>query len=71
MAVSWGFFALEFSRCAGCGWDQGAFFLAWGLGTLAFGFFLRPGRRQPAVSRLFLGVNILVVSVLFLVVAVR
>jgi MFS family permease len=70
-AVLWELFALAFSQCAGWGWDKGAFFFAWGLGILAFGFYLRTSRKQPAVSRLFLGVNILVVSVLSLVVATR
>ena len=71
VAVFWERFAVAFSRCAGCTWDQGAFFFAWGLGTLAFGFYLRTGRKRPAVSRLFLGVNVLVVSVLSLVVAIK
>jgi hypothetical protein len=70
-AVLWELFALAFSQCSGCGWAKGAFFFTWGLGVLAFGFFLRTGRERPAVSRLFLGVNILVVSVLSLVVATR
>ena len=70
-AVLWEVFALAFSQCAGWAWDKGAFFFAWGLGILAFGFFLRRNRRRPAVSRLFLGVNVLVLSVLSLVVATR
>lgn len=70
-AVGWELFGLALSRCAGWGWDRGAFFFAWGLGIFAFGFYLRTSRRQPAASRLFLGVNILVVSVLSLVVATR
>jgi hypothetical protein len=70
-AVLWELFALAFSQCSGCGWAKAAFFFTWGLGVLAFGFFLRTGRERPAVSRLFLGVNILVVSVLSLVVATR
>ncbi len=70
-AVLWELFALDLSQCAGWGWDKGGFFFAWGLGTLAFGFCLRASRKRPAVARLFLGVNILVVSVLALVVATR
>jgi hypothetical protein len=70
-AVLWEVFALAFSQCAGWGWDRGAFFFAWGLGILAFGFYLRTSRKRPAVSRLFLGVNVLVLSVLSLVVATR
>jgi hypothetical protein len=70
-AVLWELFAFAFSRSAGWGWDKGAFFFAWGLGILALGFFLRTSRKRPAVSRLFLGVNILVVSVLALVIATR
>ena len=70
-AVGWELFALEFCRCAGWGLDKGAFFLAWGLGILVFGCCLRPGWKRPAVSRLFLGMNILVMSVLSLVVATR
>jgi hypothetical protein len=38
---------------------------------LAFGFYLRTSRNRPPVSRLFFGVNILMVSVLSLVVAAR
>jgi hypothetical protein len=71
VAVLWELFALAFSQCAGWGWDKGGFFFAWGLGILAFGFYLGTSRKRPAVSRLFLGVNILVVSVLSLVVATR
>ena len=70
-AVGWELFALAFCQCAGWGLDKGAFFLAWGLGILAFGFWLRPSRQRPAVSRLFLGMNVLVMSVLSLVVATR
>lgn len=70
-AVGWELFALAFCQCAGWGLDKGAFFLAWGLGILAFGIWLRPSRQRPAVSRLFLGMNILVMSVLSLVVATR
>lgn len=70
-AVLWELFALAFSECAGWGWDKGGFFFAWGLGILAFGFYLRTSTKRPAVSRLFLGVNILVVSVLSLIVATR
>jgi len=65
----WELFALAFSHYAGWGWDNGAFFFAWGLGILAFGFFLRTSRKGQAVSRLFLAVNILMVSVLSMVVA--
>jgi hypothetical protein len=71
VAVLWESFAVALSRCAGSGWDKGAFFFVWGLGILALGFYLRASRKRPAVSRLFLGVNILVVSVLSLVVATR
>jgi hypothetical protein len=71
VAVFWEGFAVAFARYADCSWEQGALFFAWGLGMLAFGFCLRPGGKQAAVSRLFLGVNILVVGVLSLVVAVR
>lgn len=70
-AVLWELFALAFSQCAGWGWDKGAFFFAWGLGLLTFGFFLRRSRKRPAVSRLFLGVNVLVLGVLSLVIATR
>jgi len=70
-AVLWELFALDFSQCAGWGWDKGGFFFAWGLGILAFGFCLRRRGKRPAVSALFLGVNILVVSVLALVVGTR
>ena len=70
-AVLWELFALAFSQRAGWAWDKGAFFFAWGLGLLAFGFFLRRSRRRPAVSRLFLGVNVLVLGVLSLVIATR
>ena len=70
-AVLWELFALVFSECAGWAWNNGAFFFAWGLAILAFGFCLRRTRKRPAVSRLFLGVNILVLSVLSLVVATR
>jgi hypothetical protein len=70
-AVLWGRFAYAFSHCAGCGWREGGFFFAWGLGILVFGFFLRASRERPAASRLFLGANILVVSVLYLVLATR
>jgi len=70
-ALAWEFFALTFSQRAGWGWDKGAFFFAWALGMLAFGFYLRTSRKQPAGSRLFLGVNILLVSVLSFVVATR
>lgn len=71
VAVVWEVFAFAFSQRAGWGWDKGAFFFAWGLGILAFGFYLRTSRNRPPVSRLFLGVNILMVSVLSLVVAAR
>jgi hypothetical protein len=71
VAVVWELFALAFSQRAGWGWDKGAFFFAWGLGILAFGFYLRTSRNRPPVSRLFFGVNILMVSVLSLVVAAR
>jgi hypothetical protein len=71
VGVLWELFALAFSQCAGWGWDKGAFFFAWGLGILTFGFFLRTSRKWPAVSRLFLAVNILMVSVLSMVVATR
>lgn len=70
-AVFWELFALAFSECAGWAWDKGAFFFAWGLGVLAFGFFLRRSRKRPAASRLFLGVNILFLGVLSLIVATR
>jgi len=70
-AILWELFALAFSQRAGWGWDKGAFFFAWGLGILAFGFYLKTSRKRPAVSHLFLGVNILVVGVLSLVVATR
>ena len=70
-AVCWELFAVALSLCAGWGWDRGAGFFAWGLGILALGFYLRTSRQRPAVSRLFLGVNILVVGVLSLVVATR
>ncbi|MBZ5590488.1 MAG: hypothetical protein LAO05_18205 [Acidobacteriia bacterium] len=70
-AVLWELFALAFSEFAGCGWGKGAFFVAWGLGVLGFGFYLKTSRERPPVSRLFLGVNILAVSVLSLVVAMR
>ena len=70
-AVSWELFAVALSVCAGWGWDKGAGFFAWGLGILVLGFYLRTSRQRPAVSRLFLGVNILVVGVLALVVATR
>lgn len=70
-AVLWELFALAFSQCAGWAWDKGAFFFAWGLGIHAFGFFLRRSRKRPAVSRLFLGVNVLILGVLSLVVATR
>lgn len=70
-AVFWEIFAIEFSECAGWGWDKGAFFFFWGLGVLAVGFSLRSRRQRPAVSRLFLGMNILVLGVLSLVVATR
>lgn len=69
LAAVWEIFALVFSQRAGFGLDKGAFFFAWGLGTLVLGFYLRTSRKRPAVSRLFLGVNILVLSVLSLVVA--
>jgi hypothetical protein len=71
VAVGWELFALAFSQCAGWGWDKGAFFFAWGLGILTFGFYLRTSTQQPVVSRLFLGMNILVVSVCSLVVATK
>jgi hypothetical protein len=70
-AVLWELFAYAFSQCAGCGWPKGAFFFLWGLGILVFGFYLRTSPSRPAVSRLFLGVNILMVSVLSLVIATR
>ena len=71
VAVSWESLAVAFARCSGCSWEQGAFFFAWGLGTLAFGLYLRTDRKRTALSGLFLGVNVLVVSVLSLVVATR
>ena len=71
MAGLWELFAVAFSRSAGWGWDRGAFFFAWGLGLLAFGFFLRTTRKRTGVSSLFLGVNILLLSVLSLVVATK
>jgi hypothetical protein len=71
VAVGWELFAIAFSRTAGWGWNRGAFFFAWGLGILAFGFFLRTSTQHLIVPRLFLGVNILMVSVLSLVVAMR
>ena len=70
-AVLWELFALDLYQCAGWGWDKGGFFFAWGLGILAFGCCLRTSRKRPAVSGLFLGVNILVMSVLALVVGTR
>jgi hypothetical protein len=70
-AVLWELFAIAFSRCAGWGWDRGAFFFVWGLGVLAFGFYLRIGRRRSGVSGLFLGMNILVLGVFSLVLATR
>ncbi len=70
-AVCWELFAVALSLCAGWGWDRGAGFFAWGLGILALGFYMRTSRERPAVSRLFLGVNLLVVGVLSLVVATR
>ncbi|HQT95358.1 MAG TPA: hypothetical protein PK435_12035 [Thermoanaerobaculaceae bacterium] len=70
-AVLWELFALDFSQCAGWGWDKGGFFFAWGLGILAFGFCLRTSMTRRAISGLFLGVNILVVSVLALIVGMR
>ena len=69
VAVVWEVFALAFSRCVGCGWEKGAFFFAWGLAILAFGFYLKKSRERPPVSRLFFGVNVLMVSVLSLIVA--
>jgi len=71
VGILWGLFAVAFSQCDGCGWDKGEFFIAWGLGILALGFCLRTSRKRPAVSRLFLAVNILMVSVLSVVVATR
>jgi hypothetical protein len=71
VGVLWGLFALAFSQCDGCGWDKGELFFAWGLGILVFGFFLRTSRKRPALSRLFLAVNILMVSILSMVVATR
>jgi len=71
VATVWELFALAFSQRAGWGLDKGAFFFAWGLGTLVLGFYLRSSRKRPAVSRLFLGVNILVLSILSLVVTTR
>lgn len=70
-AVLWELFALDLSQCAGWGWDKGGFFFAWGLGIFAFGCCLRTSKKRPAVSALFLGVNILVVGVLALVVGTR
>lgn len=69
--LSWEIFALTFSRCVGWGWDKGAFFFAWGLGIIAFGFYQRASRQRPAVSRLFLGVNVFMLGVLSLVVGTR
>lgn len=71
VAVSWESFAVALARCAGCSWDQWALFFGWGLGTLAFGLNLRSDSKRPALSRLFLGVNVIVVGVLSLVVATR
>jgi hypothetical protein len=70
-AVLWELFALAFSKCAGWGWDKGAFFFAWGLGILALGFYLRTSTKRPACSRFFLGVNAIMLTVLSLVVATR
>lgn len=70
-AVLWELFAVTLCRCAGWGWDRGGLFFAWGLAVLAFGLYLRTSRERPAVSRLFLGVNFLVVGVLSVVVATR
>ena len=70
-AVCWELFALAFSQRAGWGWDKGVFFFAWGIGVLALGFYLRSNRKRPAVSRLFLGINVLVLGVLSLVVATK
>lgn len=70
-AIFWEIFAYAFSHCTGWGWNKGAFFFIWGLGVLAFGFYLRTSRKRTSVSPLFLGVNILVVSVLSLIVATR
>jgi hypothetical protein len=70
-AVLWELFALAFSKCAGWGWDKGAFFFAWGLGILALGFCLRASAKRPAFTRFFLGVNVIVLTVLSLVVATR
>ncbi len=70
-AVLWELFALDLSQCAGWGWDKGGFFFAWGLGILVFGCCLRASRKRRAVSGLFLGVNILFVSVLAFIVGMR
>ncbi len=70
-AVLWELFALDLSQCAGWGWDKGGLFFAWGLGILAFGCCLRTSGKRRAVSGLFLGVNILVVSVLAFIVGMR
>jgi hypothetical protein len=70
-AVCWEAFAFAFNHYAGWGWDRGAFFFAWGLGILACGFYLRTTRKQPADSRLFLGLNALFLSVLTIVVVTR
>ncbi len=70
-AVSWEVFALTFSHYAGWGWDKGAFFFAWGLGILSCGLYLRPSRKRLANFRLFLGVNLLVLSVLSVVVVTK
>jgi hypothetical protein len=68
-AMFWLVFAFVFSQRAGWGWDKGAFFFVWGLGVLALGFCLRSRVHRPGFSRLFLGVNVLVLGVLSLMVA--
>jgi len=62
--VVWEVFAVAFSRCVGCGWEKGAFFFAWVLPSRGLGFYLKKSRERPPVSRLFFGVNVLMVSVL-------
>jgi hypothetical protein len=36
-AFLWERFAYAFSQCLGCGWREGGFFCAWGLGSLQLG----------------------------------
>lgn len=70
-AVCWVLFAVIFSQRAGWGSDRGAPFFAWSLGILVLGFCSKRMEERPAVPRLFLGMNLLVVSVLTMVVATR